>query len=265
MTLTVNDVLDSGDFYLVSDDSIIIYALTTDVAVQRDEWKDDDEPLYYAFELYDGQITIAIQSQSEDKSATFILGCGALEINGIIYGNLSASGRKAITVNTDVDADNLDDALTQNFIDNELSANEIYTETKAINTLAIVTTLDYLNSDIFSDGDASSGGGDLLGSLMSIRSYLLSAVNRVYASENVTTGVYSLMQQTQLMGCVVRAHDQVSTHTDILNMGMFGSVDTIGNESVGNISSFSSNLNVDIASPLLDGAINIGKVVLSNF
>ena len=71
MTLTVNDVLDSGDCYLVSDDSTV-FALTTDVTVECDGW--DDEPLYYVFELYDGQTTIAIQSQSEDKSATFILG-----------------------------------------------------------------------------------------------------------------------------------------------------------------------------------------------
>ena len=148
-----------------------------------------------------------------------------------------------------------------------VSVFETDAETMAKNTLTMVTMLDYSNFDIFSDSDANSGGGDLLDRLISIRLYLLSVLNSVYASTNVTTSVhvYSLMQQTQLIGCVVQTPDQVSTYTCVLNMGIFGSisdgVDTIGNESVGIMSSFFSNLNVDIASQLLDGAINIGKAV----
>ena len=129
-----------------------------------------------------------------------------------------------------------------------LSVLETDTDTMATITLAIVATLDYLNSDIFSDRDANSGGGDLL-----------SVIN---ASENVTTSVYSLMQQTQLIGCVVRTPDQVSTYTGILNIGILDSVGTIGHELAGNIFSFSSN--VDIASAPLDSAINIGKAVSSD-
>ena len=136
-----------------------------------------------------------------------------------------------------------------------LSVLETDTDKMATNTLVIVM-FDYLNSDIISYSDDNTGGGDLLDKVMSIRSYLSSVVNIVYASENVTPGVYNLMQQKQLIGCVVPTPDQVSIHTGILNMVMFGSI-LIGNKSVGNIYSFSLNLNVDIA-------INIGKAVSSN-
>lgn len=239
--MTVNDAPKNGDCTLSSTTGI---ALKTPILVSCDDWEDDDKPLSYAFNLYDGLTTISIQRASPNSTSNFTLAYGNFTLTAIISDYLGAKTTQTFEIETFLESADPDEALssTLDFLDSffQDAVTNFDTELLSLSTNGAVTMLDYLNE--FSTKDS-----DLNIILVQLRENLLSSISGVF--DGVETDEFGLTQETQLISCVVRTPDQVSTDAGVNNLErmayILDNVDTL-NSSENTI--FTSKLNGDIAS-----------------